>query len=314
MKLKKSVTVLALLAAVGGMGGMLPTEMRLPFAGVTAGAYEESEMIKVDGFGSVPAGMPANRAKLMARRAAVVDAQRNLLESIKGISVDSETTMENYIVTSDLVKTKIEGIVTGARVISEDFENGTYHVVMVAPMYGVGSVGEVAIRAVVGDSAAEPMALPSSSYTPPAENTATPSVTTTTTTTTTTVAPGQVVSTQQGYTGLVIDAKGLPLERTFCPGIFDTNGRAIYGVHNVDPAYAMNHGVAGYAEGAEAWQRAESGQSRAGARPLIIKAVGLRERTKHQCDIVVSPEDGDRILAENQRSGFGAKYAVVLEF
>lgn len=122
------------------------------------------------------------------------------------------------------------------------------------------------------------------------------------------------MSYRQGYTGLIIDAKGLPLERTFCPGIFDTNGRAIYGVHNVDPDYAVAHGVAAYAQGAEAWNRAENGMSRAGARPLIIKAVGLRERTKHQCDVVVTPEDGDRILAENQRSGFGTQYAVVLEY
>lgn len=313
MKMKKSVAALALVAALGGFGGILPAEVSLPFAGVTASAYEESETIKADGFGSMPAGMPANRGKLMARRAAIVDAQRNLLESIKGISVDSETTMENYIVTSDLVKTKINGVVTGARVISEEFKDGTYHVVMAAPLYGIGSVGDVAIRAVMGDSQPQPMPLPSPSYTAPVENTALPSVTTTTTTTTT-VTPGQSTQAVSGYTGLVIDAKGLPLERTFCPGIFDTNGRAIYGVHNVDPDYAVKHGVAAYAQGAEAWNRAESGLSRAGARPLIIKAVGLRERTKHQCDIVVSPEDGDRILAENQRSGFGAQYAVVLEY
>lgn len=60
--------------------------------------------------------------------------------------------------------------------------------------------------------------------------------------------------------------------------------------------------------------KAEIGNGRAGTNPLIIQAVGLRERTKHQCDVVVSVEDGDRILAENQKSGFGARYAVVLEY
>lgn len=302
MKMKKTAAALALVMALGGAGGVMPGALEMPFAGVVANAYEESEMIQADGFGSVPAGMPLARGKLMARRAAMVDAQRNLLESIKGISVDSETTMENYIVTSDVVRTKVNGIVTGVRPVSEEFKDGVYHVVVEAPLYGVGSVADVAIRAKVGDSQPVPMAAPSASYVP---------VTTTTTTTTTT---GVAAPVTQGYTGLIIDAKGLPLERTFCPGIFDTNGRAIYGVYNVDPDYAVKHGVAGYAQGPEGWSRAEGGLSRAGARPLVIKAVSLRERTKHQCDIVVSPEDGDRILAENQRSGFGANYAVVLEY
>lgn len=306
MKMKKTAAALALVMALGGVGGVMPSALGMPFAGVVASAYEESEMIQVDGFGSVPSGMPLARGKLMARRAAIVDAQRNLLESIKGISVDSETTMENYIVTSDVVRTKVNGIVTGVRPISEEFKDGVYHVVIAAPLYGVGSVADAAIHAKVGDSQPVPMAAPSASYVP-----------TVTTTTTTTVTPGAaptVAPVTQGYTGLIIDAKGLPLERTFCPGIFDTNGRAIYGVYNVDPDYAVKHGVAGYAQGPEGWNRAEGGLSRAGARPLIIKAAGLRERTKHQCDIVVTPEDGDRILAENQRSGFGANYAVVLEY
>lgn len=306
MKMKKTAAALALVMALGGVGGVMPSALEMPFVGVVASAYDESEMIQADGFGSVPTGMPLARGKLMARRAAIVDAQRNLLESIKGISVDSETTMENYIVTSDVVRTKVNGIVTGVRPISEEFKDGVYHVVVEAPLYGVGSVADAAIHAKVGDSQPVPMAAPSASYVP-----------TVTTTTTTTVTPGAattVAPVTQGYTGLIIDAKGLPLERTFCPGIFDTNGRAIYGVYNVDPDYAVKHGVAGYAQGPEGWSRAEGGLSRAGARPLIIKAAGLRERTKHQCDIVVTPEDGDRILAENQRSGFGANYAVVLEY
>lgn len=279
------------LFGAGAVTGLaVPAEAAyVPAAGYAAEAAQSAEMIQADGYGAVPAGMPAARGRLMARRAAIVDAQRSLVEQIKGTAVDANTTMENYLITSDVVKTKVQGMVTGARILSEETtSDGAYHVVMAVPMYGVGSVADAAITAVTGGAAAVPMMQPSPSYTAPAA--------------------------AEGYTGLVIDAKGMPLERTFCPGIFDTNGRAIYGVHNVDPQYAMTKGVAAYAQGAEAWAAAEGGQSRAGSRPLVIKAAALQERTKHKCDILVTPEDGDRILAENQKSHFGDRYAVVLEY
>ena len=263
-----------------------------PVMETSTSTSDEVEMVTADGFGTLPVGRPAAQAKLMARRAAVVDGQRNLLETIYHLSVDSNTTVENSVLTSDVIQTKMSGILSGARVVSEEFDSGIYHVVMAVPKYGAGSVADMVYRDVVKSNSAEPMEMPSADYEDDISD----------------------VTSSTGYTGLIINAKGLPLERTFCPGIFDTNGRAIYGVRNVDPDYAVAHGVAAYAEGEEAWEKAEIGNGRAGTNPLIIQAVGLRERTKHQCDVVVSVEDGDRILAENQKSGFGARYAVVLEY
>lgn len=293
MKLKKIAVVMTLVTALGGLGGVVSAgSTGTTVMDIVDTTYNEVEMVTADGFGTLPVGRPAAQAKLMARRAAVVDGQRNLLETIYHLSVDSNTTVENSVLTSDVIQTKVSGILSGARVVSEEFDGGIYHVVMAVPKYGAGSVADVVYRDVLKSTSAEPMDTPSADY---EEDTTD-------------------VTSSTGYTGLIINAKGLPLERTFCPGIFDTNGRAIYGVRNVDPDYAVAHGVAAYAEGKEAWTDAEIGNGRAGTNPLIIQAVGLRERTKHQCDVVVSVEDGDRILAENQKSGFGARYAVVLEY
>lgn len=293
MKLKKIAVAMTLVTALGGLGGVVSAgSTGTTVMDIVDTTYNEVEMVTADGFGTLPVGRPAAQAKLMARRAAVVDGQRNLLETIYHLSVDSNTTVENSVLTSDVIQTKVSGILSGARVVSEEFDGGIYHVVMAVPKYGAGSVADVVYRDVLKSTSAEPMDTPSADY---EEDTTD-------------------VTSSTGYTGLIINAKGLPLERTFCPGIFDTNGRAIYGVRNVDPDYAVAHGVAAYAEGEEAWEKAEIGNGRAGTNPLIIQAVGLRERTKHQCDVVVSVEDGDRILAENQKSGFGARYAVVLEY
>lgn len=54
--------------------------------------------------------------------------------------------MNSFVLESDIVRTKISGVITGARVISEKVtEDGGYQVTMSVPAYGVGSIAEVAI-------------------------------------------------------------------------------------------------------------------------------------------------------------------------
>lgn len=240
------------------------------------------EKITADGYGVLPTGIPIGRAKIMARRAAIVDAQRNLVETIQGTAVDSETTVNNFILTDDVVKTKVSGLIKGATVVDEELlEDNMYRVVMSVPMYGVGSVAEIAYDAVIGNN--QPQNIPMAdnafieSYTP-AENM---------------------------YTGLVIDASGSELEKTFCPAIYDTNGRVIYGVNNVDKDYAISNGIVEYSN------NINSLNTRAGVRPIVIKIVSLKPRVVNKCDVIISVDDADRLLAENQRSHFLDKYAVV---
>ena len=333
--MKKLLAAMAAVTALSVVPAVFPAVMSAPcFTAYADGVVGQSEMIQADGYGSMPAGMPAGRAKLMARRAAIVDAQRNLVETIKGTAVDAETTMENYMVTSDLVKTKVNGIITGARVVSESFSpDGTYHVVMSVPMYGVGSVADAAISAMVGNNPPAPIPAPSPSYVPEAASqpaattttvtTSSPVQATTTTTTTTTTAlpapsavpapPAPVAAVNGGYTGLIIDARGYDMVRAFGPGIYDTNGRKIYTVHNVDQSYAIQYGIVGYAEGSAAWAEAEAGRVRAGSNPLIIKIAAPRKRIVNNCDVIISPQDADRILAENQKTHFLEHFAVTFE-
>ncbi len=288
--MKKSLVALTSALAFSIAAGAIPVNDYI-VPNVASAQYQaaiSTEQITADGYGRYPMGMPPGAAKVMAKRAAVVDAQRNLLESVKGVAIDSETVVENFMLKNDVIKTKVNGIIQGATVISEDYSDGVCHVVMAVPMHGVGSIADVAINSVVGDTAPVPVPQPSSNYKP-------------------------TTSISGGYTGLVIDAKGSGLVRTFCPAIYDTNGRAIYGVYNVDKKYAIDYGVVGYAKDQEGWNKVISGTSRAGSNPLIINIVSVRPRTVNKCDVVVSVEDGDRILAENQRSHFLDNYAVMFE-
>lgn len=290
--MKKSLIALSGALAFSIAVGAVPLNDYVAPTKVLAAQYQMNnsvETIIAEGYGRMPVNMPAGSAKVLARRAAVTDAQRNLLESVKGVAVDSDTTVENFMLKNDVIHTKVNGIITGARVISEEVQSdGVYKVTMAVPVYGVGSISDVAINAVVGESAPVPVPVPPVNYQP-------------------------AVSISGGYTGLVINAKNSGLVRTFCPAIYDTNGRAIYGVHNVDKKYAIDYGVVGYAKGEDGWSNVSAGTSRAGNNPLVINIVSVRERTVNKCDVVISVEDADRILAENQKSHFLDKYAVMFE-
>ena len=93
------------------------------------------------------------QAKLMARRGAVVVAQRNLLEIIQGVEVVGETTVEDFSTKSDIVISRVKGVVRGATQVGKPIEdNGTIKVTLQIPMYGqkgiANAVKDEAIKAV----------------------------------------------------------------------------------------------------------------------------------------------------------------------
>lgn len=292
--MKKTLIVLTSVALFSFGAGILPVNTY--FAPIKASAqyqnpaYTQTETITADGYGVLPQNRPFGQAKLMARRAAVVEAQRNLLETVKDVAIDSETNVEMSMTLNDTIHSEISGVIRGARVIDEEYipEDGIYRVTMSVPMYGVGSLGQVVFDNVIGNNQKVPVPAPSPAYNP---------------------------STQLNgnYTGLVIRARGAGLVRTFCPAIYDTSGRAIYGVYNVDKKYAIDYGVVGYAQGPQGWDAVRMGTSRAGSNPLVVDIVEVRQRVANKCDVVISVEDADRILAENRYSHFLDNYAVMFE-
>jgi hypothetical protein len=292
--MKKTLIVLTSVALFSFGAGILPVNTY--FAPIKASAqyqnpaYTQTETITADGYGVLPQNRPFGQAKLMARRAAVVEAQRNLLETVKDVAIDSETNVEMSMTLNDTIHSEISGVIRGARVIDEEYipEDGIYRVTMSVPMYGVGSLGQVVFDNVIGNNQKVPVPAPSPAYNP---------------------------STQLNgnYTGLVIRARGAGLVRTFCPAIYDTSGRAIYGVYNVDKKYAIDYGVVGYAQGPQGWDKVRMGTSRAGSNPLVVDIIEVRQRVANKCDVVISVEDADRILAENRYSHFLDNYAVMFE-
>ncbi len=236
---------------------------------------------------------PANagvRGKLLARRAAIVDAQRNLAEFTKGVQIDAETILENLTVSSDTVRTKVSALIKGAQIIDEGLNpDGSYFVKMRIPMYGAqNSIASVALPEIRNNIAPEPL----------------PEVKITT------LAEKEVTEIKSAtYSGVVVNADGMGLQPTFSPAIYDVNGRIVYGIKNLDYDFAITDGMVAYANTLE---KAVHG-NRAGENPLVVPAIAVRggRNSVNNVNVVVSAEDGDRILLACEQGNILQKAAVV---
>ena len=93
-----------------------------------------------------PNSLNKNHALMQARTGARMDAYRQLLEVVQGINVDAETTVEQMMLTSDVVRTKVSGVIRNARVVSEEEIPGGVAVTLELPLFGgSGSLAETVI-------------------------------------------------------------------------------------------------------------------------------------------------------------------------
>lgn len=271
----------------------------------------EGGVVRAQGMGIAPAkAVNMAQARIMARRAAVVDGWRQLAETVKGVDIDSETTLEMNMVQSDIVRSKMSASIKGARVVEEHMEpDGAYVVTMEVPMFGVS--GSVAAAAMPRPEVKESFPQPVADVAPAAP--VTQSVHVDVTVNTQTSAPAAPVNGKAaaaapsgkaigGFTGLIVDCRGLGLKPVMSPVIKNANGQPIYGYKNLDYDGVIANGMAGYTSDMS------RGVSRAGSHPLLVKAVSL---DNHNGNPVLSVADANRVLIENGATGFLDKTNVV---
>lgn len=236
--------------------------------------------------------------------AAKVDAHRLIAEEVHGVQIDSDTTVENSILTSDIIKTKVNGIIKGAKVVSRSVDgNGYYHVVMELPVYG----GSNSLAAAVLPQVPQQGFLPPSDIIPVDKiagvalkpdsteaNAAAPTVPATQVPAVNQATVGNLYGATGQYTGLIVDCSGMGLQTAMAPAIVTEGRKIVYGLEKFSREQVLNRGYVGYSKSAT------EGVGRAGSNPMVIKAEGI----ERFCNPVISKEDAAKILAENQMNGF----------
>ena len=213
------------------------------------------------------------QARLMAKRAAVADAQRNLLETTKGVQLSSETTVENFMTTSDVIRTSVEGLVRGAQVVPDPktgeectyLSDGTVRVKLRVPLDGFGGLAEVLVPTDMGSKVEGDLEKKEDKEKEMEEK-------------------GKDV-----YSGLVINAIGLRLKPAISPKVVDESGNEVYGTGYVDRTYAVKNGVVGYGKDLE---KAKANK-RVAESPLVID--GKEPSGAAKTDVVISDEDAEQI-------------------
>jgi hypothetical protein len=116
-----SVLVLSMVALTGCKSINLSTPVSSKDTSlVVPPVVEKRETITATGYAVVTVQNHKNPAqqRLMAIRASKLDAYRNLTEQVFGQQLDASSTVADMVVTNDTFRTKVEGVIYGARLVS----------------------------------------------------------------------------------------------------------------------------------------------------------------------------------------------------
>ena len=204
----------------------------------------------------------------LARRGAILDLQRNLLEAMKGVNINAKTTMEDFMAT-DSVRSAVEGTIKGVEIYEGTQKGETY---VVKGRIRLDKIHDEAAKKL---SKSEPERDPVE-YSPRSRR----------------GKKSQKRVVRSGdFSGLIVDARHLPVQPSMFTRILDEEGRPVYGV-NFGNRDIQNQ------SGLYVWYNKmvyARDEHRVGRRPLVIKAQRL---SNGRSDIVI-PNYAAKLVRNN---------------
>lgn len=274
------------------------------FAADTKGSVNWNEgYVEALGEGTVNPSGNKSKDKMNARRAAEVKAQRALLETIKGVHVTSATTVQDSMLTEDIIKTKVEGVVKGAQIIESKVEvesDGSISatVIMRACLMGGNSCkGKTVVQALELEKKPEPAFVPlrtifqeAPAVAPPPAPVAVEPLPSPVAEAPRAPAPRKstyVCDLTKPVTGLVFTLDGKTFEKVLMPVVISEGGSdqpvKVYSAMLVKPAVFRTFGAIRYADSVDTAVK----QSHVNGNALVVS---VKEITKDNM-IVISSRD-----------------------
>jgi hypothetical protein len=238
------------------------------------------QVVRATGIGAPNPSMPPGAQRAGAIEAAKLTALRNMLQMVKGMYIDSKTTVENAMISNDRIDAQVQGIVRNFQVVDTRYmSTGDIEVDVEVPL---SSFYEI-----LSDL---PGGLPPGGYTQAGH-------------------PGSGTPQGRVFTGLVVDASGLGARPALAPKIVDETGNEVYGTGYVSRDYAIQVGVVGYEKDLN---RARTNE-RVSGNPLVIKALNVSGPNK--TDIVINNQDAQviRNAAANMNFLEQCKVMIILD-
>lgn len=237
-----------------------------------------------EGMGKPDTSDPDNpfKAELKAKKIALTHAQKNLIEKMIGLSINSVEIVKDV----DEIETRIEkyvyGAIAGYEIVGEKCERRGKYVKCITTIKVI--LDEAWDDAIEYQMEEEQKDIQSGELN------------------VVEVSDRSIVP-EGIYTGLIIETRGFKIRPAICPKIVDESGRIVYGAFEVDKADDYPAGVVGYAK------LKKDAEERVGNNPLTIEAI--KESGKRKTDIVISNSDAQKILVENEKTKFFDKAGVV---
>jgi hypothetical protein len=245
------------------------------------------QLMRCTGIGAPNPNLPQSAQRAGALRAAKMDALRNLLEVVKGVNLTSETMVENAMLTSDVINSRVEGAVKGFQIVDTRYmSTGDVEVDVEVPLTGI------LLDALLPQQFGGGMLLTSGQLLCPTCGQPWPAGN---------PVPQNVQLIQGGaagttamtgggvYTGLVVDARELGVRPAMAPRILNESGEEVYGSKYVSREYAIDIGMAAYEKDINQARLNE----RVADNPLVVKAV--KATGPNKTDVIVSNADATMI-------------------
>ncbi|MFN8576901.1 MAG: hypothetical protein U0354_08575 [Candidatus Sericytochromatia bacterium] len=293
------------------------------------------KIIKVTGSGAIPSDKPVGQGRLLAERAAISDAYRQISEIVYGVRVNSETTVKDFVVESDIIKTKVDGFIKGAKRGDKKINSdGTIEYELSVPLYGQNALSD-AIDLDLEIKKSQKMRMKKShnilfkynnkfafnfnqtndyfkiANSPDNKNnnclechTPHPITDKMKNNDKPKENTNQINNSNENVSGVIIDARGLGLVPAMDPAILDSEMKRVYiGNWEIDADFVVNNGVIGYFTDID---EAKKDISRVGNNPIIIKASSIKNLT----DLILEADSANTLVNSDNSSKFLQKYAV----